>query len=221
MPATPIPSEAHLSNRSALPRKAKDFIKSLPLIGLLLQDADSDDQWARIVMNRETRSLVHGLKPENLDVLEISGTTWERNFPFKSYTVAEYPDFDVCKDVLDQKFDLIIAEQVFEHLTHPYRAARNVHQMLRPRGHFLLTTPFLLRIHDIPIDCSRWTPLGMKHFLQEAGFPFERIQSFGWGNKRCIKANFRRWRPYRSWLHSLRNESDFPIVVWALAQKGQ
>jgi SAM-dependent methyltransferase len=219
MPAAPIPSEAHLPNRSIFSQKAKDFIRSLPLVGIFLQNADSDDQWARIVMNRETRSLVQGLKPEGLDVLEISGTTWEHNFPFKSYTVAEYPEFDICKDVLDQKFDLIIAEQVFEHLTHPYRAARNVHQMLRPNGFFLLTTPFLLRIHDIPIDCSRWTPLGMKYFLQEAGFPFERIQSCGWGNKRCVKANFRRWRPYRSWLHSLRNESDFPIVVWALAQK--
>src|SRR5436190_12858774 len=175
MPAAPIPSEGHLANRSFLPRKAKDFIKSLPFIGIFLQNADSDDQWARIVMNRETRSLVRGLKPEKLDVLEISGTTWEENFPFNSYTVAEYPEFDVCQNVLDRKFDLIIAEQVFEHLTHPYRAARNVHQMLKPNGFFLLTTPFLLKIHDIPIDCSRWTPLGMKYFLQEAGFPFERI----------------------------------------------
>src|SRR5690242_5655345 len=123
MPAAPIPSEVHLPNRSILPRKAKDFIKSLPLLGLFLRDADSDDQWARIVMNRETRALVQGLTPGKLDVLEISGTTWEQNFPFKSYTVAEYPEFDICKDVLDQKFDLIIAEQVFEHLTHPYRAA--------------------------------------------------------------------------------------------------
>jgi SAM-dependent methyltransferase len=219
MSATPIESTVNLSNRTVLPRKLKDFIKSLPVVGFFLRNADSDDQWARIVMNRETRSLVQRLKPENLDVFEISGTTWEQSFRYKSYTPSFYPDFDICKDVLDQQFDLIIAEQVFEHLTHPFRAARNVYQMLRPGGHFLITTPFLIKVHDIPIDCSRWTPLGMKYFLEEAGFPFDRIQSFGWGNKSCIKANFRRWRPYRSCLHSLRNESDFPIVVWALAQK--
>ncbi len=219
MPAAPIPSVVDPSSQSLVPRKVKDFIRALPVLGTFFQNADSDDQWARIVMNQETRSLVKGLKPETLDLLEISGTTWERSFPYKSYTIASYPEFDICKDVLDQRFDLIIAEQVFEHLTHPFRAARNVYQMLRPGGYFLLTTPFLIKIHDIPIDCSRWTPLGMKHFLEEAGFPFDRVQSFGWGNKACVKANFKRWRPYRSWLHSLRNESDFPIVVWALAQK--
>jgi SAM-dependent methyltransferase len=219
MPATPISSTVDLPNRSAFPQKIKDFIKSLPVLGIFFQNAGSDDQWARIVMNREIRSLVQSLKPENLEVFEISGRTWQHTFPFKSYTSALYPDFDICKDVLDQKFDLIIAEQVFEHLTHPYRAARNVHRMLRPGGFFLISTPFLIKAHHLPIDCSRWTPLGMKYFLEEAGFPFERVQSFGWGNKSCIKANFRRWRPYRRWLHSLRNESDFPIVVWALAQK--
>ena len=219
MSATPIRSTVNLSSRSVFPRRVKDFIKALPVLGIFLKNADSDDQWARIVMNKETRALVQSLKPENLDVFEISGSTWERSFRFKSYTAASYPEFDICRDVTDQKFDLVIAEQVFEHLTHPYRAARNVHRMLRPGGFFLITTPFLIKVHHIPIDCSRWTPLGMKYFLEEAGFPFDRVQSFGWGNKRCIKANFRRWRPYRSWLHSLRNESDFPIVVWALAQK--
>jgi SAM-dependent methyltransferase len=219
MPAAPIPSAVDPSSQSILPRKVKDFIKSLPVLGIFLKNADSDDQWARIVMNQETSSLVQRLKAENLDVLEISGTTWQHRFPFKSYKIASYPEFDICKDVLDQRFDLIIAEQVFEHLTHPYRAARNVYQMVRPGGYFLITTPFLIKVHDIPIDCSRWTPLGMKHFLEEAGFPLDRIQTFGWGNKACVKANFRRWRPYRSWLHSLRNENDFPIVVWALAQK--
>ena len=170
-------------------------------------------------MNKETKALVQALKPENLDAFEISGGDWGRHFAFKSYTIGSYPEFDICRDVPNQQFDLVIAEQVFEHLTHPFRAARNVHRMLRPGGFFLLTTPFLIKVHHIPIDCSRWTPLGMKYFLEEAGFQFDRIQSFGWGNKRCIKANFRRWRPYRKWLHSLHNESDFPIVVWALAQK--
>ena len=73
---------------------------------------------------------------------------------------------------LDDTFDLIIAEQVFEHLLWPYRAARNVHRMLRPGGSFLITTPFLVKIHPVPNDCSRWTETGMKHLLAEAGGRF-------------------------------------------------
>jgi hypothetical protein len=38
--------------------------------------------------------------------------------------------------------DIIIAEQVFEHLLWPYRAVRNVFQMLTPNGALLVTTHF-------------------------------------------------------------------------------
>ena len=34
-----------------------------------------------------------------------------------------------------------------------------------------------------------------------------------------LEANFPRWQIYQSWRHSLKNEPDFPIVVWALARK--
>ena len=64
-----------------------------------------------------------------------------------------------------ESFDLIIAEQVFEHLKWPYRAAKNVYRMLRPGGSFLITTPFLVRCHEMPDDCTRWTDTELKNFL--------------------------------------------------------
>jgi hypothetical protein len=82
-----------------------------------------------------------------------------------------------------------------------------------------VTTPFLLKIHEVPIDCSRWTPLGMRYFLAECGFPFEKVEAYSWGNRSCVKGNFNHWQIYRRWRHSLANEPDFPVVVWALAQK--
>jgi hypothetical protein len=91
--------------------------------------------------------------------------------------------------------------------------------MLKSDGYFLITTPFLLRVHNFPIDCSRWTETGIKYFLAECGFDIERIQTGSWGNRACIQANFLNWAIYRPWFHSLKNEPDFPVVVWALAQK--
>ena len=35
---------------------------------------------------------------------------------FKTYRSAHYPDFDTRESALTEQFDLIIAEQVFEHL---------------------------------------------------------------------------------------------------------
>ncbi len=136
--------------------------------------------WMGIVMNTETRKLIDGLKPEHLDALEISGRAWNQPNFFRSYLSADYPEFDVCSQTLDETFDLVIAEQVFEHLLWPYRAGKNVYAMLRPGGWFMISTPFLLRVHNFPTDCSRWTEVGLKHFLAECGFPLESIQTGSW-----------------------------------------
>jgi SAM-dependent methyltransferase len=175
--------------------------------------------WVRVVMYRRAFAFIRELEPERLDALEISaGPQWRRQFQFRSYTEMNYPDFDICSDALPQRFDLIIADQVFEHLRWPARAARNVHAMLKPGGCFIIATPFLIRVHKSPIDCSRWTVEGLSYFLQEAGFPPEGITADGWGNRACVKANLTRWRK-RGFFGSLKNEPEFPVMVWAFARK--
>jgi len=174
--------------------------------------------WARTVMYQECFRLVRELDPARLDALEISaGKVW-KPLGFKSYTEANFPEFDVCSMTLPERFDLVIADQVFEHLLWPYRAGRNVLSMLRPGGHLLVTTPFLIKVHEVPVDCSRWTELGIKHLLAECGFPIEWIRTGAWGSRACVKANFRRWAR-RGWFKSLANEPEFPVSVWALARR--
>ncbi len=138
------------------------------------------------------------------------------------YISANFPNYDVCVGPYEiGTFDLVLAQQVFEHLLWPYRAVKNVYQMLRPGGWFVTTTPFLLRVHDYPVDCSRWTELGLKHLIAEGGFALEDIQTGSWGNRACVKGNFNRWASWVPWLHSLKHEPAFPVAVWAFAQKKQ
>lgn len=174
--------------------------------------------WSRTIMYRECTSIIQKLEPEKLDVLEISAGQFWQQMGFKSYTEANYPDFDICSMVLPKQYDLIIADQIFEHLLWPYRAGKNVYAMLKPGGCFLVTTPFMVKVHDVPVDCSRWTELGMKHLLAECGFPMETIKADSWGNRACVKANFNRWAR-RGWFKSLANEPEFPVSVWVLARK--
>jgi SAM-dependent methyltransferase len=174
--------------------------------------------WMRIVMYRRCFEFIRALGPSGLDVLEVSaGPQWVREFTFRSYTPTQYPGFDLCAQTLPERFDLIIADQLFEHLRWPYRAGRNALAMLKPGGVFLITVPFLVRVHASPIDCTRWTPEGLYYFLQECGFHPAGIAVDSWGNRACLKANLLAWRK-RGPFGSLKNEPDFPMVVWAFAR---
>ncbi len=175
--------------------------------------------WTRPYAYRVCTEWLEDLDLANLEVLEISpGQHWQK-LPFKSYLGLDYPEFDICQQKLNQQFDLIIADQVWEHLLWPYRATKNVFEMLRPRGYFLNLTPFLIKVHAVPIDCCRWTELGMKHLLVECGFPLDTVRTGSWGNRACVKANLRSGFARRGFFGSLKNEPTFPVIVWALARK--
>jgi SAM-dependent methyltransferase len=201
-----------------------EFARANPSVKSLMQRVASavgydTMDWVRVVMYRECFAFIRSLQPEKLDVLEISaGPHWRREFRFQSYCGTQYPEFDVCAQTRPEQYDLIIADQIFEHLKWPYRAARNVHAMLRPGGYFLISVPFLIRVHKSPIDCTRWTKEGLSYFLQECGFLAEAIETSAWGNRACLKANLNAWKK-RGFLGSLANEPDYPVMVWAFAQK--
>lgn len=180
----------------------------------------------RVAMNRASRKLVRALGPENLDVAEISGR-WGRNFEFRSYQAFRYPAHDICAgpfrnpDRSIMTFDLILANQVWEHLDRPYTATRNVLNMLRPGGYFWVAVPFFIPFHAAPNDCSRWTARGLKNLLIEAGFDEAKVQSFQWGNRQAAFRNLEtEWPPvYDPEADSLENDPDMPICAWALARR--
>lgn len=186
--------------------------------GLLHRLGYDTRSWSRVVPYQTCAQWLADLGPENLDVLEVSaGQYWRAALPFRSYTEMNFPEHDICRETLDRQFDLIIADQVFEHLPYPGRAARNVRAMLRPGGRFLILTPFLVRYHPVPIDCTRWTETGLYYLLEEAGFEADSIRTGSWGNAACVRANFKKF-PRRGFMGSLKNDTDLPVSVWALAR---
>lgn len=176
-----------------------------------------DVQWGRVTYIEHWQRFLSTLPTENLSLLEISPgpvSMW-RERGWASYTSVQYPDFDITRETLPEKFDVIIAEQVFEHLRHPYAAARNIHAMLNDNGVFIIGTPFLMRVHNEPGDYTRWTELGMAGFLEDTGFAAE---THSWGNEKCVIANFRKWERFRKG-QDLSNEPDLAVHVWAYARK--
>lgn len=180
----------------------------------------------RVAMAKSSRRMLRGLDPERLDAAEISGK-WGRMFGFRSYRQFRYPAFDICAgpfrngegDVL--RFDLILANQVWEHLDRPYAATRNVLEMLRPGGCFWLAVPFFIPFHAAPQDCSRWSARGLRNLLIEAGFPEDGIEAKQWGNRPAALRNMEdSWPPrYHPGSDPLKNDPKMPICAWALARK--
>jgi SAM-dependent methyltransferase len=154
-----------------------------------------------------------------LHVVEISGANWA-HLPWAGHTNLAFPEFDLCAPPSDMpgSFDLVICEQVLEHVLDPLTAVRTLRRLCKPGGHVYVATPFLVRLHDHPGDYWRFTPDGLRHLLTSQGL--EPLWVRSWGNRRVIVANFDRWAARLPW-QTLRNESDLPAVVWALAHRSQ
>jgi len=180
----------------------------------------------RIIMQKTSRRWLSALDLAGMEAAEVSGK-FGRRFTFKSYTRFRYPEHDICSgpytDSTGQvlQFDIVLANQVWEHLDRPYAATRNVLEMLRPCGYFWLAVPFYIPFHGDPVDCSRWSARGLKNLLIEAGFDEARIEVAQWGNRHAARRNLDGdWPPvYDPETDDLTDEPDFPICAWALAQK--
>lgn len=179
----------------------------------------------RAVMQKASQDWISGLGPETLDVLELSGK-WGQGFRFRSYQALNRWKFDPCLGpMLDEagkviRFDLILANQVWEHLDRPYTATRSIYRMLRKGGWFWVAVPFFAPFHGAPVDCSRWTARGLQNLLVEAGFDKDRVQSHQWGNRHVAQRNLEvPWPPELRDGDDLTNDPEFPVMAWAMAQK--
>lgn len=174
-------------------------------------------QWIRLEMDDATERYIEQLGgAQALDALEVSGDLHTER-PWGSYRRVEYPAFDLTAppEELDEH-DLVLCEQVLEHVVDPVTAVRTLLRLTRPGGHLIVSTPFMIRIHASPDDYWRFTPKGLRVLLGHCGF--EVVDLGAWGNGQAIRANFRHWRP-RPWWGSMKNDPDLPVSVWALARR--
>jgi SAM-dependent methyltransferase len=183
---------------------------------LLPEAASGTDQWQRAVLNRAVDDHIESLGPEALTAVEISGEA-HASRPWKRFVSLTYPDFDLCAPLGErERFDVVICEQVIEHVEDPCGAARNLRGLCRPGGQVIVSTPFLVRVHELygMPDYWRFTPRGLRTLLERAGLEVDTVGT--WGNRRCVVGNLDHWPAHRRWL-SLRNEPELPVQVWAFA----
>ena len=172
-------------------------------------------------MNDSINAYLDALGTDRLRGAEVSGDT-HASRGWREYESLTYPDFDLLDEIeAPGRFDVVICEQVLEHVPDPCEAARHLMELCVPGGRVLVSTPFLIRVHELQLlydmkDYWRFTPRGLRTLLERAGLEVERVES--WGNRDCVAGNFDSWSSFR-WWHSLRNEPDLPVQVWAFARR--
>jgi SAM-dependent methyltransferase len=177
------------------------------------------EHWQRLTMNAAIDEYIASLDPPRRTAVEISGDA-HASKRWKEYSTLAYPDFDLCAPLSEtRRFDVVICEQVLEHVIDPWAAAANLRGLCAVGGRVIVSTPFLIKVHELALfvmrDYWRFTPRGLRILLEGVGLEVETVGS--WGNRQCVIGNFNRWSAYRPW-HSLRNEEDFPVQVWAFAR---
>jgi SAM-dependent methyltransferase len=206
-------------DRSRSLRRLTAALRSAQRRAWLPEQGSSATHWQRITLNAAVRRHIESLNPPSRTAAEISGDAQARH-PWKSFSSLNYPEFDLCAP-LDghERFDVVICEQVLEHVVDPNKAAENLRGLCAPGGHVIVSTPFLIRVHELPRyamgDYWRFTPRGLRTLLERAGLTVDSVDS--WGNRSCVTGNFDVWPSYRRW-HSLRNEPDLAVQVWAFAR---
>ena len=94
---------------------------------------------------------------------------------------VEFIQYDVTEGILDRHFDIITAFDVFEHIEQDVEGMRNVHQMLTPKGAFILSVPQHMvlwsRLDEIVFHKRRYSRKEMLTKLRETGFTPVRVTS--------------------------------------------
>jgi len=162
-------------------------------------------------------------------ILGVSGIDAFRPLICKQAEVLDvhYPEVDMQNlPFKDNSFDIVISDQVIEHLEDPKRAIMESHRVLREGGIAIHTTCFINYIHPYPKDYWRFSPEALEYLCSDFS---EILSCEGWGSRfaiylcslsdlfRFMQIPDSRWSVRR--MIALHNEARYPISTWVIARK--
>lgn len=74
-----------------------------------------------------------------------------------------------CPQILNNHYDIVFSNNVFEHLKEPWLGAEECVRITRPGGLLIHLAPFAWRYHPIPVDYFRYSHTGIKFLFERTG----------------------------------------------------
>lgn len=93
--------------------------------------------------------------------------------------VTYVADIQDMRLIAAETYDSALCVEVLEHVPDPFRAAREIHRILKCEGVLVLSVPHLSRLHDEPHDYYRYTRHGVRQLLEQAGFDLVALEPRG------------------------------------------
>ena len=141
---------------------------------------------------RGGRAQIAALGPRGLAAAEISGDL-HADQPWREYAGPRLARVRHLRALTEgRRFDLVICEQVLEHVPDPWAAVENLRELCVPGGRVIVSTPFLIKVHEFPaLRDARLLALHAARAPDPARARRARGRRVGsWGNRECVVGNF-------------------------------
>ncbi|MBK8805327.1 MAG: methyltransferase domain-containing protein [Bacteroidales bacterium] len=81
--------------------------------------------------------------------------------------------------IQDNSIDIVISNQVLEHVNNDLESVKESYRVLKPNGFFIGSVPHISPIHLEPYDYRRYTELGLRKILEDSDFKIVKIEGNG------------------------------------------
>jgi SAM-dependent methyltransferase len=184
----------------------------------------SDAQFIRFHAYRQLQLRFRNAR--GLRVIEFGGSNGvvSKLMPhIADYKVApNYPDVDLhdLSKYTRDYFNIVVIDNVLEHLSDPRKALDEIHSILQVGGLCICLTPFLIRIHGYPDDYWRFTESGLRKLFDR----FSHVEVESWGNRFTVATTMQLgWLSVRNSRRLLKaalwNEPEWPVTFLTIAHK--
>jgi len=151
------------------------------------RSSDSGSRWRQANWKFVERQ-VNMMNPEAL-LLDIGAGRGDFGaiFSGRKYIALEiypYPEIDLvcdlgyCVPFRENTFDLVALLNVCEHVPDPKTLLAIVYRLLKPGGQAVITIPFMLKIHQAPVDYARYTHFALEKMGADIGFELALLEGF-------------------------------------------